>query len=455
MSFEADCSEHLKLLYCIDMLNEGVHVENVSGVILLRPTVSPIVYKQQIGRALAAGQKANAVIFDVVLNIENLYSIGAVEEEMQIATAYYRSLGEEGQIVNENFRIIDEVRDCQELFARLNETLSASWERMYEKARQFYKENGNLEVPKKFTTADGFNLGNWIDTQRKVYNAKVAGVLTEEQITKLESIGMRWKNMKDLSWDKYYQAAKEYYAEHGDLMPSITDRSYKGVKLSRWIAQLRTYRKSGICPSYLTPERIGRLDAIGMVWDVPDYIFEKNYAHCLEYYQEHGNLDVPLKYVAKDGTRLGTWVNGIRCAARNASSHQKTRLTDAQKSRLDELGFVWEPKKNILWKQYFAALVSYKKEYGNLDVSVVFTTEDGIPLGAWVRRQRNCRDSLSDEKRKCCPIWALFGICRIHGKRNTNWPSSTTRNMAMPTSPAIMWPMVSGLADGFLSRSPG
>lgn len=198
------------------------------------------------------------------------------------------------------------MRDCQELFARLNETLSASWERMYEKAQQFYNENGNLEVPKKFTTADGFNLGNWIDTQRKVYNAKVAGVLTVEQITKLESIGMRWKNMKDLSWDKYYQAAKEYYAEHGDLMPSITDRSYKGVKLSRWIAQLRTYRKSGICPSYLTPERIGQLDAIGMVWNVPDYIFEKNYACCLEYYQEHGNLDIPLKYVAKDGTRLGT-----------------------------------------------------------------------------------------------------------------------------------------------------
>lgn len=98
LSFKVDCSEHLKLLYCIDMLNEGVHVENVSGVILLHPTVSPIVYKQQIGRALAAGLKANAVIFDVVLNIENLYSIGAVEEEMQIATAYYRSLGEEGRI---------------------------------------------------------------------------------------------------------------------------------------------------------------------------------------------------------------------------------------------------------------------------------------------------------------------------------------------------------------------
>lgn len=37
---------HLLLLFCIDALNEGVHVEDVSGVILFRPTVSPIIYKQ-------------------------------------------------------------------------------------------------------------------------------------------------------------------------------------------------------------------------------------------------------------------------------------------------------------------------------------------------------------------------------------------------------------------------
>ena len=52
--FKSDHSEHLKLLFCIDMLNEGIHVDDVSGVILLRPTVSPIIYKQQIGRALSS-----------------------------------------------------------------------------------------------------------------------------------------------------------------------------------------------------------------------------------------------------------------------------------------------------------------------------------------------------------------------------------------------------------------
>lgn len=44
--FKEDCSSHLKLLFSIDMLNEGIHVEDISGVILLRPTVSPIIYKQ-------------------------------------------------------------------------------------------------------------------------------------------------------------------------------------------------------------------------------------------------------------------------------------------------------------------------------------------------------------------------------------------------------------------------
>lgn len=53
-AFREDESRHLKLLYCIDMLNEGVHVDGLSGVILCRPTVSPILYKQQIGRALSA-----------------------------------------------------------------------------------------------------------------------------------------------------------------------------------------------------------------------------------------------------------------------------------------------------------------------------------------------------------------------------------------------------------------
>ena len=45
-AFKADYSSHLKLLLCIDMFNEGIHMEKPLSVILFRPTVSPIIYKQ-------------------------------------------------------------------------------------------------------------------------------------------------------------------------------------------------------------------------------------------------------------------------------------------------------------------------------------------------------------------------------------------------------------------------
>lgn len=85
LAFKEDNSKHLKLLYCIDMLNEGVHVNDIDGVIMFRPTVSPIIYKQQIGRALSANKNRSPVIFDVVNNFENLCSISSVQEEIKLA----------------------------------------------------------------------------------------------------------------------------------------------------------------------------------------------------------------------------------------------------------------------------------------------------------------------------------------------------------------------------------
>ena len=190
--FKADNDKkHLKLLYCIDALNEGVHVPDVSGVILLRPTISPIIYKQQIGRALSASKSRNPVIFDIVNNIENLYSIDAIEEEMQVAIQYYRSHGGEGFVVNETFELVDKVADCKSLFDELEGTLSASWDLMYEQAKAYYELNGNLDVPKRYFTPEGYSLGLWILTQRRVYNGSVNGNLTQVQIDKLNTLGMR------------------------------------------------------------------------------------------------------------------------------------------------------------------------------------------------------------------------------------------------------------------------
>lgn len=407
-NFKKDNSDHLKLLFCIDMLNEGIHVDDISGVILLRPTVSPIIYKQQIGRALSAAKKNNAVIFDIVLNIENLHSIGTIADEMQSAMTYYRSLGLDNEIVTEHFKVVDEVQDCISLFDKLNDTLTASWDQMYEQATNYYQENGDLEVPVQYVTPDGFNLGPWVKTQRTLKAGKGHGTLTEEQIKKLEDIGMRWESLSDLSWWKHYSAAKMYYEEHDNLLVNITDKQYHGVLLGRWVAMIRTYRKGDTHRAYLTDERIAMLDSIGMVWSVPDYSFEKHYALCLEYYREHGNLDIHSRYVAADGTRLGTWVHALRAACKKDTS-RSYKLTETQRLRLEEIGFDWNSKHTAAWERSYEAAVEYKKKHGDLNIPVAYTTDDGIKLGRWIRHQRDqYRTKLSKERKE--KLKALDGV---------------------------------------------
>lgn len=72
-SFKADMSGHLKLLFCIDLLNEGVHVGDVSGVILLRPTAFPTLYLQQIGRSLSAGKAGHLDFYFYIYMIKFIY----------------------------------------------------------------------------------------------------------------------------------------------------------------------------------------------------------------------------------------------------------------------------------------------------------------------------------------------------------------------------------------------
>ena len=390
--FKADDDPaHLKLLYCIDALNEGIHVDGVSGVILLRPTASPIVYKQQIGRALSASRRENAVIFDIVMNIESLYSIGVLEEEMAQAATYYRSRGEARAIVNERFKVIEEVGDCVKLFERLNEALGASWEEMYAAAARYRVENGDLDVPKRYVTEEGYALGAWLNTQRRVKKGLTAGRLTQAQIGMLDKLGMRWEYRRDESWEKKFAAAKRYYEEHGDLLAGVSS------EVGRWLAQLRNYRKGKIQSGYLTAERIAALDEMGMVWDVPDYLWEQNYHAAVRYRKTHGDLDVPAGYVSEDGVRLGAWIAKLRGLRKGNALG--AALKAEQIGRLDELGMNWQGRRGEEWEKAYAAVCRYKKEHGNVNIPVAYVSEEGYRLGRWVRRQ-NAASLPSDRRKK-------------------------------------------------------
>jgi len=380
MDFKEDNdNNHLRLLYCIDALNEGIHVDDISGVILLRPTVSPIVYKQQIGRALSASKKTNAVIFDIVLNIENIYSIDSIKEEMQVATSYYRSLGEADQIINEKFKIIDEVRNCRELFEKLNDALTATWDMYYASAKQYYKENGNLEVPARYITEEGYALGSWLNNQKAIRKGTIVGKLTEDQIQKLDSIGMIWDSL-DYFWEQNFKLAKEHYLTYGKLDIPTNYKSTDGKHLGNWILRQRQLYKS----NSLTDEQIKKLDSIGMDWmDRVNRVWENGFIEAKNYSEEYGNLSVPKNYRTKTDFPLGIWIQ------RQRSLYKSNKMSEHRIQRLTDIGMNWNPDN---WESRFNLVSQYYEEHGNINISQKEVIQ-GVWIGKWIVSQKKAMES--------------------------------------------------------------
>lgn len=375
---EDNDNNHLRLLYCIDALNEGIHVDDISGVILLRPTVSPIVYKQQIGRALSASKKTNAVIFDIVLNIENIYSIDSIKEEMEVATSYYRSLGEADQIINEKFKIIDEVRNCRELFEKLNDALTATWDMYYASAKQYYKENGNLEVPARYITEEGYALGSWLNNQKAIRKGTIVGKLTEDQIHKLDSIGMIWDSL-DYFWEQNFKSAKEYYLTYGNLDIPTNYKSKDGKHLGNWILRQRQLYKR----NSLTDDQIKKLDSIGMDWmDRVDRIWENGFLEAKNYSEEYGNLSVPKNYRSNTDFPLGIWIQ------RQRSLYKNNKISEDRIKRLTGIGMNWNPDN---WESRFDLVKQYYEEHGNINISQKEVIQ-GVWLGKWIISQKKAME---------------------------------------------------------------
>ena len=376
--FKMDTSSRLKLLFCIDMLNEGVHVEGISGVILFRPTISPIIYRQQIGRALTAGDNSTPLILDVVNNFEGLTSISSLQNEMQEAVRRLYANGEGDKVVTERFEVMEQVQDCRVLFERLQASLSSSWEHYFSAASIYYAEHGDLNVPKRYTTPGGLSLGVWLITQRRVREGLIQGDLTQQQIARLDSIGMVWGNRKEIAWQHGFEAAKKYHDTYGDLLVAGKYVDPEGYPLGQWILKTRQQKLNGC----LKEERIAQLDEIGMVWSIFDAKWEKAYALAAAYYEENGNLNIPRSYVTAAGERLGVWL------ANQQWSYPKGKLTEEQIERLNRIGMYWGNRNDRQWNQGYQEAKRYFEAHGDLKVPVNYVSPEGYALGKWVKRQR-------------------------------------------------------------------
>lgn len=383
-AFKADDSSHLKLLYCIDMLNEGIHVDDVDGVILLRPTVSPIIYMQQIGRALSAGSGETPVIFDLVNNFDSLYCVDCLQNEMQEARVLFPSIYGKNSRFEDRFRIIDETKDSRKLFLRLQDNLNSAWEVYYAAARQWYEATGHLKVPKGYVTPSGLTLGSWIQTQRKVHGGRKAGSLNPERIHLLEKIGMIW-TVSDYKWDEAARELQKYYDKYGNLDIKARYVTEDGWALGKWVSNLRIKVKKYGLEQTLTEEQQSQLEALGMIWDKSKENWERYFEAAETYYRANGNLDVPVKYTTEDGIPLGRWLSNLRHQL--LVRDRQSALSDEQRKQLRSIGLQDESKPEQQWNMKYDLARAYYEEHGNLNVPAAYAV-DGVKLGRWIANIR-------------------------------------------------------------------
>ncbi len=389
-NFKSEEHEHLKLLFCIDMLNEGVHIDGIAGVIMFRPTVSPTVYKQQIGRALSTTSKQQPVIFDIVNNVESLYSIGAIEEEMETAIAYLRENGYEEKIEADTFTVLEETHDCKKLFEELNEILSTSWEQMYEYACIYNVEYGDLNVPVHYKTIEGYPLGRWISVQRQNYRDAIDGSLDNQRVALLENIGMVWDIHKYL-WEKGHQAACEYYKQEGHLQVMTSYINADGYCLGAWVNAQRRLQKEG----KLSSQQIKQLEDCGMIWlSKYDTKWNLGYEEAKQYFEINGHLNVTVDYITETGFRLGDWLANHR-------GKSEIKITQERRAMLDSIGMVWSKREP--WEAKYQVAKAYYNQHGHLQVPASYVS-DGVWLNKWVNEQKQIyngnrpKKSLSEEQ---------------------------------------------------------
>lgn len=370
-TFLSDTAPGPKVLLCVNAPGVQQPLEGLAGVILVRQSSLMSTFKQMLCRALVAAGNRSVPVFDLVAQFEGLGNGRTLQRDCTEAMTKAGSK-------TPGFRQERPMQQTYRLYGKLRREMEARWEVLCQAAADAAAKEGTLELPRSYTIHSGVPVGKWLELQRQVQAGQRPGRLTAEQAAKLEKLGIRWNHRLEAAWEKGFASAQKYRTEHGDLLVPVRYRDKNDFALGEWIV----YNRQRYLGGNLTQNRIERLEAIGMVWSTSNDLWEQNYAAATQYYLEHGDLEVPIKYETPSGFGLGVWLGAQRAA------HKAGELPQEQVERLDALGMDWTNRNDRKWMSLYDVAAAYYHEHGNLNVPSEYVTPDGVLLGKWVARQR-------------------------------------------------------------------
>lgn len=387
LSFKNNNDDCIRLLFSVDMLNEGIHLDDISGVIMLRPTMSNIIYLQQLGRALNAGTSNNSIVFDLIDSISNS-NIACLRNEVERAiecrdndTDLINGEKEKEEFDLKDFHVFDYVQDVTDVIRLIDKRCKGSFEFRLGQFLEYKKKYGIGYVEKK-KAKEFLGLYDWIDHikcsyKRNELNPEYIKLLkdngfvfsmAEYKCEQLEQhikayieengtnaipskhvcndkykLGMVIHNAKnpnhygndiikrynichsfDGKWEGNYLILKQFVNEHG-IGKLTTDTVYQGCNIGMWVANQRTRYKNKTLPL----ERVQMLSDIGFVFEARKSNwneFMKNVSECLKQ-----NIKITQKTIFND-IRIGKKLTGYKV------QYKKGNLSSEKYLQLKSLG---------------------------------------------------------------------------------------------------------------------
>lgn len=320
--FQDDKSDSAKILFSINMLNEGLHIEDISGVLMLRTTQSNLIYLQQLGRLLEADNMDKyLLVFDFVNNFSSVNDGIGLLKEIREAIAREKEnnpdFDDSWAVDIDTFFVLEQVKEIQELFQEIEGRLQSEWDVMFQEYCKFYEVNGHGDVPE---TEEYKRLNIWCLHQRQ--NLKNA-VLKEKHKQLLDENGFIWDVLK-YRFEKNVFDCITFYEKNGRL-PSTSSQDESERKLR---VKIQNYKKyiSGY-PQW----KQDLLKKIPTLFNEKSSMFNRFYGMALIYKHRYGHVDIKAKDII-DGYNIGTIYSCL------LQAFQNEELTENQIEKLRAIG---------------------------------------------------------------------------------------------------------------------
>lgn len=258
-----------------------------------------------------------------------------------------------------------------------------NWNEKFKQLCEYKKMQGHSFVP--VNCKENRSLGHWVASQRSL---EAKGKLKASKKKKLSQIGFVWssdtqgqlKSIYDAQWKVQFEKLKAYQQEYGSCQVSL--------KIDPLLQRWTRWQRILFYKERLSKERIKRLNEIKFPWSIQEGYWMKMYEALVKFRKQFGHTRVPYGWPAMP--HLAPWVYRTKISKAELPA-QKIRL-------LDKIGFDWSLNRKVIvpWRDMYARLTTFKKEYGHTRVPVKWGKDS--KLGKWVSRMRQEKENLYPER---------------------------------------------------------